>query len=220
MEKREVWSSRITFILAAIGSAVGLGNAWRFPGLAAKYGGGAFLLVYIIAMLILGVPMLSMEIALGRKTKQGAPGAFKSISKKAEYVGWAATTNAFAISVYYAVVFAWVIAMAVFSFKFANMIGDSEAASSLFGEITQTSWTISGAGIPATMIFVLGVAWTLIYACIRKGTVSVGKVVKYTGITLPLIFLIIMEESLLILEISCMKKNKITIEVIDAFLSC
>lgn len=192
MEKREVWSSRITFILAAIGSAVGLGNAWRFPGLAAKYGGGAFLLVYIIAMLILGVPMLSMEIALGRKTKQGAPGAFKSISKKAEYVGWAATTNAFAISVYYAVVFAWVIAMAVFSFKFANMIGDSEAASSLFGEITQTSWTISGAGIPATMIFVLGVAWTLIYACIRKGTVSVGKVVKYTGITLPLIFLIIM----------------------------
>ena len=72
MKKREEWSSRMTFILAAIGSAVGLGNAWRFPGLAAKYGGGAF----------------------------------KSVNKKAEYVGWAATTNAFAIEIYYAVVFA------------------------------------------------------------------------------------------------------------------
>lgn len=192
MEKREVWSSRVTFILAAIGSAVGLGNAWRFPGLAAKYGGGSFLLVYIIAMIVLGIPMLSMEIALGRKTKQGAPGAFRSVSKKSEYIGWAATTNAFAISVYYAVVFAWVIAMAVFSYKFANMSGDSKAASSLFGEITQTSWTISGSNIPLTMAIILAVAWILIYACIRKGTVSVGKVVKYTGITLPLIFLVIM----------------------------
>lgn len=192
MEKRELWSSRVTFILAAIGSAVGLGNAWRFPGLAAKYGGGAFLLIYTIAMLALGIPMLSMEIAIGRKTRQGAPGAFKSINKKSEYVGWAATTNAFAISVYYAAVFAWVIAMAVFSFKFAGMVGDSEAASSLFGNITQTSWTISGVHIPLAMALVLAAAWILIYLCIRKGTVSVGKVVKYTGLTLPLLFLVIM----------------------------
>ena len=106
MEKREEWSSRVTFILAAVGSAVGLGNAWRFPGLAAKYGGGAFLITYAIAMLVLGIPKLTMEISLGRKTRQGAPGAFKSVNKKAEYVGWAATTNAFAIEIYYAVVFA------------------------------------------------------------------------------------------------------------------
>lgn len=192
MEKREVWSSRVTFILAAIGSAVGLGNAWRFPGLAAKYGGGAFLLAYGIAMVVLGIPMLSMEIAIGRKTRQGAPGAFRSINKKAEFVGWAATTNAFAIQIYYAVVFAWVIAMAVFSFKFAGMVGNPKAASSLFGEITKTSWTIQGAGIPLAMALCLAIAWILIYACIRKGTVSVGKVVKYTGLTLPLLFLIIM----------------------------
>ncbi|MDO5517352.1 MAG: sodium-dependent transporter, partial [Clostridium sp.] len=192
MEKRELWSSRVTFILAAIGSAVGLGNAWRFPGLAAKYGGGAFLLTYGIAMLALGIPMLSMEIAIGRKTRQGAPGAFRKINKKTEFVGWAATTNAFAIQVYYAAVFAWVIAMAVFSFKFAGMVGDSKAASSLFGEITQTSWTIQGGGIPLAMAFCLAAAWIMIYLCLRKGTVSVGKVVKYTGLTLPLIFLLIM----------------------------
>ena len=60
---REKWSSRSAFILAAIGSAVGLGNAWRFPGLAAKYGGGAFLFVYLIAMLVIGIPLLMMLLA-------------------------------------------------------------------------------------------------------------------------------------------------------------
>lgn len=192
MEKREVWSSRMVFILAAIGSAVGLGNAWRFPGLAAKYGGGAFLLVYIIAMFVLGIPMLTMEIALGRKTKQGAPGAFKKLHKKAEYVGWAATTNAFVISVYYAAVFAWVLVMIICSFKFAGMVGDPQGASELFGRVTRTSWTISGGRIPPIMFIVLVIAWVLIYMSIRKGTVSAGKVVKYTGLTLPLIFLVIM----------------------------
>ena len=58
MEKRSMWSSRFTFILAAIGSAVGLGNAWRFPGLAAKHGGGTFLVVYLFAMLAMGIPLL------------------------------------------------------------------------------------------------------------------------------------------------------------------
>lgn len=192
MKNRDMWSSRMTFILAAIGSAVGLGNAWRFPGLAGKYGGGAFLITYIIAMLVLGIPMLAMEISIGRRTKQGAPGAFRSMNKKAEYVGWAATTNAFAIGIYYAAVFAWVIAMAIFSFKFAGMVGDSKAASNLFGQVTQTSWSIKGIGIPFSMVIPLAIAWILIYVCIRKGTVSVGKVVKYTGLTLPLLFLVIM----------------------------
>ena len=59
---RDTWSSRSTFILAEIGSAVGLGNAWRFPGLVAKHGGGAFLLAYLIAMFALGIPLLMMEI--------------------------------------------------------------------------------------------------------------------------------------------------------------
>ena len=66
---RDKWSSRSTFILAAVGSAVGLGNAWRFPGLAAKHGGGAFLFVYILALLLIGIPLLMMEIAIGRHTR-------------------------------------------------------------------------------------------------------------------------------------------------------
>lgn len=66
--KRGSWGNSFTFILAAVGSAVGLGNAWRFPGLASKYGGGTFLLIYFILMLIMGVPLLMMEISIGRKT--------------------------------------------------------------------------------------------------------------------------------------------------------
>ena len=62
-EKRGQWNSSFTFILASVGSAVGLGNAWRFPGLAAKYGGGTFIFVYILMMLVMGIPLLMMEIS-------------------------------------------------------------------------------------------------------------------------------------------------------------
>jgi len=66
-KERSTWGSSATFILAAIGSAVGLGNAWRFPNLAAKHGGGAFLLVYLAAMLIIGIPLLMMEISIKKE---------------------------------------------------------------------------------------------------------------------------------------------------------
>ncbi len=189
--KRERWASRSTFILAAVGSAVGLGNAWRFPGLVSKHGGGAFLLVYLVAMIVLGIPLLMMEIAIGRKTRKGAPGAFKALKPKLEPIGWAATTNAFVITTYYAAVFAWVIAMVFKSSTFSGMTGDTETASGLFAKITQTSWDVTGYSIPWIMGIALLVAWALIYYCIRNGAHSVGKVVKYT-VFLPVIFLLIM----------------------------
>ena len=78
--KRSTWGSSATFILAAIGSAVGLGNAWRFPNLAAKHGGGAFLLVYVVALLVIGIPLLMMEISIGRRMRAGAPGALRGMN--------------------------------------------------------------------------------------------------------------------------------------------
>lgn len=190
--KRSKWSSNTIFILAAIGSAVGLGNAWRFPGLAAKHGGGAFLLVYIVAMLLMGIPLLMMEISIGRKMRSGAPGAMKGLNKKFEPIGWAATSNAFVISTYYAVVFAWVIVMAVFSFKFVNLTGDSEAAKGIWANLIKTTGTTDGMGtVSLPIIACLFVAWILIYMCIRNGTSSVGKVIKYL-IILPLICLVVM----------------------------
>ena len=81
MEKRGMWSSRLTFILAAIGSAVGLGNAWRFPGLCAKHGGGTFLVVYLAAMLVMGIPLLMAEISISRKFRKGAIESLRGIRK-------------------------------------------------------------------------------------------------------------------------------------------
>lgn len=191
MEKRASWSSRSTFILAAIGSAVGLGNAWRFPGLAAKYGGGAFLMVYVIAMLVIGIPLLMMEVSIGRHAHKGAPGGFKSVNKKAEWIGWAATTNAFFIATYYAVVFAWVLLMFGLSYKFAGMTGNTDAASNLFANTIETTWAVKDFSIPPILLLVLAIAWILIYLCIRNGAHSVGKVVKYT-VFAPILCLIVM----------------------------
>lgn len=190
--KRDKWASRSTFILAAIGSAVGLGNAWRFPGLAAKHGGGAFLMVYLVAMLALGIPLLMMEIAIGRKVRSGAPGAMRAINRKAEPVGWIAVFNAIVISIYYAVVFAWVIMMFIVSYKFAGLTGDTAGASSIWATMIKTTGTVSGYGTIAwPVVICLGLAWAAAYWCIRKGTTSVGKVVKYT-VTLPVICLLIL----------------------------
>lgn len=189
---RDKWSSRGTFILAAVGSAVGLGNAWRFPGLAAKHGGGAFLFVYILAMLCIGIPLLMMEIAIGRRTRQGAPGAMRAVNKKGEHVGWIAVSNGIAIAIYYAVVFAWVILMFFLSFKFAGFTGDTEAASKLWLSTINTTGTTSGFGtVSWPVLGCLLVAWISCYLCIRNGTTSVGKVVKYT-VSLPVICLLIL----------------------------
>ncbi|MDY3286990.1 MAG: sodium-dependent transporter [Eubacteriales bacterium] len=190
--KRETWASRSTFILAAIGSAVGLGNAWRFPGLAAKHGGGAFLLVYLIAMLAVGVPLLMLEIAVGRRIRQGTPGAMRAMNRKAEAVGWIAVSNAVIIEIYYAVVFAWVILMFVVSHKFAGLTGNSEAASKLWLGLIQTTGTTEGFGTFCWPVFgCFIVAWISAFWCIRNGAQSVGKVVKYT-VSLPVICLLIL----------------------------
>lgn len=189
---RDTWSSRSTFILAAIGSAVGLGNAWRFPGLAAKHGGGAFLFVYFIAMLAIGIPMLMMEIAIGRRMRRGAAGAMGALNKKAEPIGWIAVSNGFFISIYYAVVFAWVVLMFLASYKFSSFTGDPVGASKIWATLIKTTETTSGYTTIAWPVLVcLAVAWVACYLCIRKGTTSVGKVVKYT-VSLPVICLLIL----------------------------
>ena len=191
-EKRQLWGNRLTFILAAIGSSVGLGNAWRFPGFAAAHGGGAFLCAYILFMIIMGMPLLMMEIAIGRKMRKGAPESMRGLNRRLEPIGWASVANAFVIAVYYAVVFAWVILMAVVSFKFAGITGDTDAAKNLWS--TEIGATMNFSGfftVKPLMLICLLAAWVAIYLCIKDGAQSVGKVVKYT-VFIPEICLIIM----------------------------
>lgn len=82
MHDRERWNTRTAFVFAAIGSAAGLGNAWRFPYMAAQNGGGAFLIPYFIALITAGIPLLIAEFAIGHKFQAGAPTAFSKIKKK------------------------------------------------------------------------------------------------------------------------------------------
>jgi NSS family neurotransmitter:Na+ symporter len=181
--------------LAAVGSAVGLGNAWRFPGLASKHGGGAFLLVYLVVLFALGIPLLAMEISIARRMKQGAAGSMRGLNRKFEPIGWMATANAFVIVTYYAMVFGWVLLMIVGAVKFAGMTGDADAASNLWMTLTQTTGDVphsaSDWAIPIPVLLSLIVSWLLIYYCIRDGAASVGKVVKYT-VFVPVILLIVM----------------------------
>ena len=99
---KDRFSSRGGFILACVGAAVGLGDSLRFPGLCAKYGGGTFMFIYIIALLLIGIPVLNAEIALGRKLRAGAPKCMASLNKRGEALGWASCFNTLGVAVLYA----------------------------------------------------------------------------------------------------------------------
>jgi NSS family neurotransmitter:Na+ symporter len=106
-EQRERWGGRLPFIMAAIGSAVGLGNVWRFPATAYGNGGGAFLIPYLVALVTAGIPLLIVEFALGQKYQLGAPGSLGRINRQFRWVGWFALLVAGVITFYYVAIMAW-----------------------------------------------------------------------------------------------------------------
>lgn len=141
---RAVWSSKWAFILAAAASAVGLGNLWRFPYLAAKYGGGMFLLTYLVLVFTFGVSLLLLEIALGRKTGLSAIGAFKSFGKKYAFIGFFASLIPFIITPYYCVIGGWVM-----KYFFGYIVDGSSALAQ------STYFTSFIAGNPETFFWML-----------------------------------------------------------------
>lgn len=111
MDKKESlgFGSKIGFVLAAAGSAVGLGNIWRFPYLAAKYGGGFFLLIYIILAVTFGFTLMLTEVAIGRRTGKSVLGAYKAVNRKFSFMGWVAAIIPAIILPYYCVIGGWVL---------------------------------------------------------------------------------------------------------------
>ena len=107
--KRDSFSGKLGFVFAAAGSAVGLGNLWRFPYLAAKYGGGIFILIYLIVAITFGFTLMVTEIAIGRKTGLSAVGAFHKLDKRFGFVGYLGCLVPFLITPYYCVIGGWVI---------------------------------------------------------------------------------------------------------------
>ncbi|WP_083980285.1 sodium-dependent transporter [Demequina salsinemoris] len=117
--KREHWSGQTAFILAAVGSAVGLGNIWRFPAVAYENGGGAFVVPYLIALLTAGIPILFLENAIGHRFRGSAPLSMHRVHRHAEGVGWFQIGINFVIGLYYTAVIAWALSYFYFSFTLA-----------------------------------------------------------------------------------------------------
>ncbi len=186
--KRMHWDSRTAFVLAAIGSAIGLGNIWRFPYICYKYGGGAFLIPYFVALLTAGIPLLILEFAIGHRMAASAPLSFRKISKKTEWLGWFALLVGFGIVCYYAVVMAWSAKYLVNSFTLA---WGADTKTFFFNKVLNLSDGVFEIGRPqGWIVLALFICWVCIVLATWRGVKTVGKVV-YATVTLPWLLLII-----------------------------
>jgi NSS family neurotransmitter:Na+ symporter len=186
--KRVHWDNRTAFVLAAIGSAIGLGNIWRFPFICYKYGGGAFLIPYFVALLTAGIPLLILEFAIGHRMEASAPMSFRKISKKTEWLGWFALLVGFGIVTYYAVIMAWAFKYFFSSFTLA---WGKDTAGYFFNEVLNVSDGVFQIGnLQGWLVLALFACWICIVLATWKGVKTVGKVV-YATVTLPWLILII-----------------------------
>ncbi|MEM1513359.1 MAG: sodium-dependent transporter [Candidatus Thermoplasmatota archaeon] len=175
----EKWRSRAAFLLASIGSAVGLGNVWRFPYVCYKSGGGAFLIPYIIAIFVVGIPLLIAEFAIGSIYRKSSPMALKRISKKSEFAGWLSVIVAFFISIYYCVIVGWSLC---YIFHSIFMAWGQDASSFFYYKF------LSNVG---QILFSILFVWVAIYLILYKGVESIGKF-SLIAIPFPIILLLIL----------------------------
>ena len=167
-QKRSGFTGKLGFVLAAAGSAVGLGNIWRFPYLAAKYGGGMFLLVYIILAITFGFTLMVAEIALGRKTQLSAISAFSKLNKKFSFLGYLASIVPVIILPYYSVIGGWVTKYLV---AFCSGQTAQSAKDDYFGNF------ISSTGEPILYFAIfLGLTAVVVLFGVEKGIEKMSKV--------------------------------------------
>ncbi|KAF6101171.1 solute carrier family 6 member 20 [Phyllostomus discolor] len=209
MEKaRPLWANPLQFVFACISYAVGLGNVWRFPYLCQMYGGGSFLVPYLIMLVVEGMPLLYLELAVGQRMRQGSIGAWRSISPYLSGVGVASVVVSFFLSMYYNVINAWAFWYLFHSFQDplpwshcplnSNHTGydeECELASSTqyfwYRKTLNISPSIQESGsVQWEPALCLVLAWLAVYLCILRGTASTGKVVYFTA-SLPYCVLII-----------------------------
>ena len=184
-EKRGSWGSNIGFILAAIGSAVGLGNIWGFPYKMGKSGGFTFLIVYIALAVFVGLVIMTAELALGRKTKLNVVDAYKSVSKKFAWIGWLAMIAPFLIMSFYSVLGGYCIQymslnLAELSFGVTNGMFADVSGGASFGAMLSSPWGC----VIFTALFMI------ICMLIVKGGVS-GGIEKFNKIGMPALFVML-----------------------------
>lgn len=163
-----MFSGKLGFVLAAAGSAVGLGNIWRFPYLAAKYGGGIFLLVYLILVVSLGFSLMIAEVAIGRKTKLSAIGAFRKLSEKWKFLGYLASVVPMIIFPYYCVIGGWVVK---YLLVYATGGGMKAAGDTYFNDY------ISQPGEPILWLAVyIGLTAVIVFFGVQKGIEKASRI--------------------------------------------
>lgn len=200
---REAWGSRGAFVLAAIGSAVGLGNLWGFPYKLFVGGGGAFLIPYLFAMVVIGLPLLIMEFSVGHWAQSSPPGAFGRVVRKYRFVGWWLVALAFVIITYYIVILGYSVVMLWDSIMglsgealpWASGTGADgvEAAKDAFFKdmLAHDENSFSLGALRGPVVIGMLISWALIYFCLFKGVKWVSKVVLIT-VPLPWLMLLIL----------------------------
>jgi NSS family neurotransmitter:Na+ symporter len=196
---RERWASRPAFIMAAVGSAIGLGNVWRFPGTAFNYGGGAFFIPYFIALLTAGIPLMIVEYGIGSRFQGSAAKSYASLGKRYEWIGWWAVLVGLVISIYYCVILAW--SWVYLGQSLGALFGDAlpwaeKGAEAHFNEnvLQRTGspsepWALGG--MQWWIVLGLALTWGSVYLSIVKGVLRVGKIVMIT-VPLPLVLLLLL----------------------------
>ena len=183
-EKRSTFSGRLGFVLSAAGASVGLGNIWRFPYLAAKYGGGIFLLIYIVLALTFGYTMIVAETALGRMTKKSPVGAFRKFGKSGwlSFGGWINAVIPILIVPYYSGIGGWVIKYLV---EYIKGNGSALAGDGYFTSIISN-------GVSTELCFLVFTFFTLavIYAGVRNGVERVSSMMMPVLVVLSIIIAI------------------------------
>ncbi|OMQ16365.1 sodium-dependent transporter [Modestobacter sp. VKM Ac-2676] len=164
--RRGGFSSRRVFILAAIGSAVGLGNIWRFPYVAYENGGGAFLLPYLVALLTAGIPFLLLDYAIGHRHRGSAPLSFARLRRGTEGLGWWQVGICFVIAVYYAAVIAWALRYTFFSLDLA---WGADPEGFFFGEFLQAGDVAVTADVVPGVLVPLALVWLAVLVIMALG---------------------------------------------------
>ncbi len=177
--KRSSFTGKLGFVLAAAGSAVGLGNIWRFPYLAANYGGGIFLLTYLILAVTFGFALMTAEIAIGRKTGLSAIEAFKNLRSKWAFVGWIEALIPVIILPYYSVIGGWV---AKYLVTFLTGVGSAAASDTFFGGFI-------GQPVAPLLWFAifLGITAIVVFFGVEKGIEKVSKIMMPVLVVLSII---------------------------------
>jgi neurotransmitter:Na+ symporter, NSS family len=186
--EREQWKSQVGFLLAAVGSAIGLGNIWRFSYMAYSNGGGAFLIPYVTALLTTGLTLLILEFAVGHERVGSAPLAFFKISKNWEWLGWWSVVFVmFGIELYYTVIISWSLNFFFLSFDLGWGSDPNAFFFNDFLSVSENANTLGGirGQVLAGVVVVWIMNWIIVYRGVQKGIELANK------IFMPLLFLLI-----------------------------